>query len=127
MKKMKDGVRPENRGWISEQDGDISLAEELNQRDRTLEAGSRREPHGSLPWEHGPSREPRPEELLAEAVVLQAAEDWRWAVGRLRRQPGDPTPARVKRETERFFQSRWFRQLTDLEGEAVLKHLKEED
>ena len=72
-----------------------------------------------------PSAPPRPEELLAEAVVLQAAADWRLARELLELRPGDSRAAALKKETERFFRSRWFSLLTDLDGEALLCRLKE--
>ncbi len=68
-----------------------------------------------------------PEELLALAVVQQAADDWRAARSLLLRLPDHAGAAYLKRDTERFFRSRWFRVLVDLDGPAFLDRLRRED
>lgn len=54
-------------------------------------------------------------EELAEAIIIQAVEDYR--------------NARSKRrinEVERFFRSEWFRELCDLDGKAIIERLRKE-
>ena len=64
--------------------------------------------------------------LLAEAIVLQAAEDYRTALRTLRRRP-DLRPARQRKTSlERFFRSRWFSILSGLEPERLITALREE-
>ena len=64
--------------------------------------------------------------LLSEAIVLQAAEDYRTALRALRRRP-DLRPARRRRTAlERFFRSRWFSTLSGLDPERLISALREE-
>ena len=78
------------------------------------------------------TRIPRREEIaggwegLAAAVIWQACEDYRAAVRACRRFPDNRKAASRLRKTERFFTSRWFRELTDLDGRELLRRLKEE-
>ena len=75
---------------------------------------------------------PRREELpggwegLAAAVVYQACEDYRAVRRALRRHPDSRRAAAEKRQLERFFISRWFRVLSELDGRTLLRQLKEE-
>ena len=63
---------------------------------------------------------------LANAVILQAIEDYRRICGKLRFRPGLAGAARAKRELEAFFLSRWFRTLTTLDGQELLASLRRE-
>lgn len=65
-------------------------------------------------------------EELANAIILQAVKDYRDAVERLRYTPDDKSAQYDKRSIERFFRSEWFSILSDLNGELLLKKLKEE-
>ena len=65
-------------------------------------------------------------EDLANAVILQAVEDYREARGQVRACPDQKAARRILRETKRFFRSRWFAQLTDISGEQLMEKLKEE-
>ncbi len=67
-----------------------------------------------------------PYKELANAIIVQAVKDCRDAVERLRYTPDDKSAQRDKRSIERFFRSEWFSILTDLNGELLLKKLKEE-
>ena len=65
-----------------------------------------------------------PYEDLANAIVVQAVEDYRNAregIGS-KRYP----PKVVIREVERFFRSDWFLMLTRLDGEVLLEKLRNE-
>ena len=64
-------------------------------------------------------------EDLRNAVVLQAVEDWRNAMIRLRNRPGNLRADAIRRDCEHFFASRWFSVWTQLDGEELLKKLKE--
>lgn len=67
---------------------------------------------------------PEPEEILARAVIMQAVEDWRSAMDTLDLFPENREAGRLRRETEAFFRSRWFRMLVDLDGPALLARLR---
>lgn len=63
---------------------------------------------------------------LANAIILQAVKDYRDALERLRYAPNDKSAKYDKRSVEKFFRSDWFGILTYLDGELLLKKLKEE-
>lgn len=54
-------------------------------------------------------------ELLANAIILQAVKDYRHTYSYQR-----------KAEIKRFFRSEWFRLLTRLDGEMIIKRLENE-
>lgn len=54
-------------------------------------------------------------ELLANAIILQAVKDYRHTYSYQR-----------KAEINRFFHSEWFRVLTRLDGEMIIKRLENE-
>lgn len=63
---------------------------------------------------------------LAEAIILQAADDYRNANKRLREKPDDLELQEIKAEIEEFFLSEWFQQLTDLDGKYLMQRLQTE-
>ncbi len=65
-------------------------------------------------------------EALICAIVKQAVKDWRTAVRRLKRKPGNKEAQALRSECEAFFRSEWFRFLTDADGRYILKKLQEE-
>ena len=65
-------------------------------------------------------------EDLAHAIIVQAAEDYRKAQKKLKVFLDHKEAQAVIREIERFFNSRWYAQLTDIDGKMLLKRLKEE-
>lgn len=67
-----------------------------------------------------------PYKELANAIIVQAVKDYRDAVERLRYTPDDKSALHDKRSIEKFFRSNWFSILLDLNGELLLKKLKEE-
>jgi hypothetical protein len=110
------------------------LTERIVQAERMAGRKKGREDGGKQPEKKGfphtlfcgkLQRIPEPEEALAAAVVEQAAADWRAAAAVLRKKPDHPGAAALRRETERFFRSRWFAQLTDLDGRLLLERLRE--
>ena len=68
-----------------------------------------------------------PYENLANAIVLLAVKDWREAVGKLKKRPRHKPAAIKKEECERFFRSEWFEELTSVDGNIILRKLKEEE
>ena len=67
-----------------------------------------------------------PYKELANAIIVQAVKDYRDAAERLRYTPDDKSAHHDKRSIEKFFRSNWFSILSDLNGELLLKKLKEE-
>ena len=65
-------------------------------------------------------------ENLANAIVEQAVKDYRQARAKLAKDAEDVMALKMRRETERFFRSAWFGQLTALDGELLLEKLEEE-
>ena len=65
-------------------------------------------------------------EDLANAIVLQAAEDYAGDLRALRRRPDLKAREKRKREVERFFRSRWFRILSAADGEDLMMKIRKE-
>ena len=65
-------------------------------------------------------------EVLANAIVEQAAKDYRWARTVLRKAAENVEAMAMRSDTERFFRSAWFGQLTSLDGEWLLQQLEGE-
>ena len=61
---------------------------------------------------------------LADAIILQAAEDHRRLTQRIAKHPDELEPVCEKRRIERFFRSDWFTLLCDLDGRRLLRDLK---
>ena len=62
---------------------------------------------------------------LADAIVIQAAEDYRKALNG-KTYYEHKTPKMVMREVERFFHSSWFHALTKLDGDFLIEQLQRE-
>ena len=65
-------------------------------------------------------------EDLAQAIIMKAVEDYRKARRRVRHFPDQKGAQATIGEVEQFFRSRWFAQLTDIDGEMLIKRLREE-
>ena len=65
-------------------------------------------------------------ENIANAVVVQAADDYQKILRRLKRRPKDPALEDQRRMLERFFRSGWFETLCDLDGRALIWKLQME-
>lgn len=63
---------------------------------------------------------------LANAIILQAAIDYKGCVAYLKRHPRSADKKRMKRECIRFFLSEWFVALTDIDGKVLLKKFDKE-
>ncbi len=81
----------------------------------------------------GKIRIPRREEIpggwegLAMGVIYQACEDYRAGARACRRHPDNRKAASALRKVERFFTSKWFQTLSNLNGRELLRQLKEEE
>lgn len=65
-------------------------------------------------------------EKLANAIVLQAAKDYRTALKRVARHPKDRDGLAAKNKCERFFRSGWFGILTGIDPEMLMRKLQME-
>jgi len=65
-------------------------------------------------------------EVLANAIIEQAAKDYRWARTVLRKVAENVEAITMRSDTERFFRSAWFGQLTSINGEWLLQQLEGE-
>ena len=68
-----------------------------------------------------------PYEELANAIVEQAAKDYREMRRKLRKNPNDMTARGQMGEVVRFFHSHWFGILSDANPDYILEQLKEEN
>ncbi len=64
-----------------------------------------------------------PYRTLANAIIVQAAKDYRKALRQLRRNPRYETARNEKNDVERFFHSEWFHLLTDADPDYLLDYL----
>ena len=64
-----------------------------------------------------------PYRALANAIIVQAAKDYRKALRQLRRNPRYETARNEKNDVERFFHSEWFHYLTNVDPDYLLDYL----
>jgi hypothetical protein len=65
-------------------------------------------------------------ENLANAIILQAAKDYRVALKSLKANPRSRAALSDMTELERFFRSEWFATLTSVDGEMLIRSLQME-
>lgn len=65
-------------------------------------------------------------EMLANAIVVQAAKDYRAARRKPLKDPYSINALKTVKEVEVFFRSDWFKVLTPVDGGTILKLLEEE-
>ena len=63
---------------------------------------------------------------LTNAIIIQAAKDFRAAYKRTKRCPDDIHAQGEVRELTSFFRSEWFKVLSDVDGPALLLRIKDE-
>ena len=67
-----------------------------------------------------------PYERLANAIILQAVTDYRAALKLIRRSPKNQDAIVEALRIERFFRSAWYSQLTSVDGEYLIRRLRDE-
>ena len=67
-----------------------------------------------------------PWENLANAIILQAVKDYREARKKLKKRPKNEDAKLMIADCEAFFRSEWYRTLTDVDGEMLIRKLREE-
>lgn len=63
-------------------------------------------------------------EDLAIAIIVTAANDYRKVLKQLKKNPFDVYSLVEKRKIEDFFHSEWYACLTNVDGEMILRRLK---
>ena len=67
-----------------------------------------------------------PYERLANAIVLQAVSDYRVALKKIKAHPKNREAISEALEIEKFFRSGWYSQLTDVDGEYLIRRIQDE-
>jgi hypothetical protein len=67
-----------------------------------------------------------PYERLANAIVLQAVADYKVALKKIKAHPKNREAISQALEIEKFFRSGWYSQLTDVDGEYLIRRLQDE-
>lgn len=65
-------------------------------------------------------------ENLASAIIIRAAKDYKVILKRCLNYPKDKSWQREKSKLESFFNSEWYRTLTNLDGGLLMNKIKEE-
>ena len=65
-------------------------------------------------------------ENLANAIILLAVKDYRRALKLLSKIPHSRSAIAAVNEMERFFRSDWYETLTSVDGEMLIRKLREE-
>ena len=68
-----------------------------------------------------------PEQMLANAIIIQAADDYRISLRRLKLNRMNREYLRMKEDCESFFLSEWFEQLTNVDGKSIMKRIQKEE
>ena len=63
---------------------------------------------------------------LANAIVIQAAKDYRNALKTLKRYPRYEPAKKVVAEVEEFFRSEWYRTLTSVDADMLMTKIRRE-
>ena len=67
-----------------------------------------------------------PYEALANAIVLQAVNDYRAALKKVKKNPNNRTALDEALQIERFFRSQWYQVLTSVDWEYLINRLRRE-
>lgn len=67
-----------------------------------------------------------PYQDLANAIILMAVKDYRDTLKKLKKRPRYGPAHDIKNEVERFFRSDWYRELTSVDGNVLIKKLQAE-
>ena len=67
-----------------------------------------------------------PYERLANAIILQAASDYRRNLKKLKKNPQNRDVMNEVLQTEKFFRSPWYQVLTTVDGEFLIQKLRKE-
>ena len=68
-----------------------------------------------------------PEQRLANAIIVQAADDYRTCVRNLKINPKHKESLAMLQDCESFFRSEWYQMLTTVDGEMIMRKIREEE
>ena len=68
-----------------------------------------------------------PYEDLANAIVIQAAKDYRASLKRIRKAADDCSAKAIVLQIEKFFRSKWLLSLTEVSGEMLIERIRGEE
>ena len=63
-------------------------------------------------------------QALANAIIIQAAKDYKAALRQMKRHPGTKAGMGTIMQIEKFFHSRWFGILTDVDPDYLIQKLR---
>lgn len=63
---------------------------------------------------------------LTNAIILQAVKDYRDALKKLKNYPYSIEGNKMKSNVERFFRSKWYSELTNIDGNMLICKLRDE-
>ena len=67
-----------------------------------------------------------PYENLANAIIVKACDDYRAALKKLKHNPKNRDAIEEPLSVERFFRSQWYQTLTNVDGEFLIRKLRDE-
>lgn len=70
--------------------------------------------------------EGNPYENLANAIIVAACNDYRVALKKIKKNPGNKVAMSEALELERFFHSPWYSTLTSVEGNFIIRKIRAE-
>lgn len=65
-------------------------------------------------------------QALANAIIIQAAKDYKAAIQLIKRHPGSKAGMDTVMEIEAFFHSPWYSMLTDVDPDYLIQKLRKE-
>lgn len=68
-----------------------------------------------------------PEQQLANAIIAQAADDYRTCLRNLKINPRHKESMTMLQDCESFFRSEWYQMLTTIDGEMIMRKIREEE
>ena len=66
-----------------------------------------------------------PYEILANAIILSAVSDYKVALKKVKRNPKSKAAIDEALQSEKFFRSSWYQQLTSVDGEFLIRKLQD--
>lgn len=67
-----------------------------------------------------------PYEALSNAIILQAVNDYRVALKKLKKNPDNKDAIHEVISVEKFFRSPWYESLTSVDGEFLIRKIRAE-
>ena len=64
--------------------------------------------------------------ILANAIIVQAAKDYRQALRKQKKDPDNASALLCIEDVEQFFRSDWYRILTTVDGELLIREIRKE-